>query len=52
MSEREEEMMENIAKAFPRMSEFQKGYFLGTAEAMAERHKEERAEQDAVMRPA
>lgn len=43
--------MENIAKSLPDMSEFQKGYLLGTAEAMAERHKEEkeREEQAAVV---
>ncbi len=35
MNEREKEILENIAKAFPYMSEFDKGYFLGIAKASA-----------------
>lgn len=35
MSEREEEIIKTIASALPHMSEMDKGYFLGFAEAMA-----------------
>ncbi len=44
MSEREQEMLKNITDAISSMSEFQKGYFLGTAEAMAEKKKKDREE--------
>jgi hypothetical protein len=47
MSEIEKKMMENIANALPHMTEFQRGYLLGTAEAMAEKHKEEKRSQKA-----
>lgn len=33
MSEREKEILENIAEALPKMSDFDKGYFLGIMES-------------------
>ena len=36
MSEREKKIIETIAEALPNMSEREKGYFLGYAEAKAE----------------
>lgn len=35
MSEKDKRILETIAEALPKMSEFDKGYFLGTAEAKA-----------------
>lgn len=35
MSEREKKILDIIIKAFPQMSEFDKGYFLGVAESKA-----------------
>lgn len=35
MSEKDKKILETIAEALPKMSEFEKGYFLGTAEAKA-----------------
>lgn len=35
MSEREKEIIQTVADALPKMSERDKGYFLGYAEAMA-----------------
>ena len=40
MSDKEKEIIETIAEALPKMSERDKGYFLGYAEAMAS-HKGE-----------
>jgi hypothetical protein len=40
MSEKEKKIAEVIAKALPNMSEFDKGYFLGKAEGMADSAKE------------
>lgn len=34
MSEREKKIMESISEALPKMSEFDKGYLLGSAERM------------------
>lgn len=34
MSEREKKIIESISDALPKMSEFDKGYFLGAAERM------------------
>lgn len=41
MSEREKKILEALNAAIPKMSEFQKGYLLGTAESMAEKHSME-----------
>lgn len=35
MSEKEKKILESIAEALPKMSEFDKGYFLGRAEGGA-----------------
>ncbi|WP_155245121.1 hypothetical protein [Enterocloster clostridioformis] len=35
MGERDKKILKTIAEAFSKMSEFDKGYFLGTAEAKA-----------------
>lgn len=35
MGERDKKILKTIAEALPKMSEFDKGYFLGTAEAKA-----------------
>ena len=42
MNEKEKRILETIAKALPEMTEFDKGYFLGKAEAIAEDKKRER----------
>lgn len=41
LSEREKEYIEKITKAIPRMTEFDKGYFLGKAEAVSEKKEKE-----------
>lgn len=50
MSERDKKILETIAEALPKMSEFDKGYFLGTAESKA-MDKKKRAE-DKLLPPA
>ena len=46
MSEKEEKIIKSVAAALPNMSERQKGYFLGYAEAIAEgQEKEEKQEE-------
>ncbi len=35
MSEKDKKILETIAEALPKMSDFDKGYFLGTAESKA-----------------
>lgn len=35
MSEREKIILDTVIRAFPQMSEFDKGYFLGVAESKA-----------------
>ena len=47
MSEKDKKILETIAEALPMMSEFDKGYFLGTAEAKAaEKRKREHEDSD------
>lgn len=42
MSEKDKRILETIAEALPKMSEFDKGYFLGTAESkVAEKRKKD-----------
>lgn len=41
MNEKEKEIIKTISKALPKMSEFDKGYFLGVAENMASEKKRE-----------
>lgn len=45
MSEKEKKILETIATAIPKMSEFDKGYLLGMGEAMVSKKKEARAEE-------
>ena len=40
MSEKEKKILEAIATAIPKMSEFDKGYLLGMGEAMANQKKD------------
>ena len=44
MSEREKEIIETIAEALPHMPDFEKGYILGQAEAMAAKKKQQNQE--------
>lgn len=47
MSEREKKIMESISEALPKMSEFDKGYLLGSAERMvSEKEKVEKEKND------
>lgn len=41
MSEREKEIIKSVASALPHMSDMDKGYFLGYAEALASSSKKE-----------
>lgn len=41
MSEKDKKILETIAEALPKMSEFDKGYFLGTAESKVLEKKKE-----------
>lgn len=41
MSEKEKDILKTIGEALPKMSERDKGYFLGYAEAMSSQKKEE-----------
>lgn len=42
MDEKEKKIIETVAEALPKMSERDKGYFLGYAEALASQKEEER----------
>lgn len=42
MSEKEKKILETIATAVPKMSEFDKGYLLGMGEAMVKQKSEEK----------
>lgn len=42
MSEKEKKILETIATAVPKMSEFDKGYLLGVGEAMVKQKSEEK----------
>lgn len=46
MSEREKQILETIAAAVPKMSEFDKGYLLGMGEAMVNNKKGKNNESD------
>lgn len=41
MSEKEKDIVQTIADAIPNMSDMDKGYFLGYAEALANRKEQE-----------
>lgn len=45
MNDKDKKILETIAKALPKMSEFDKGYFLGTAEAKATEKRQRKLEQ-------
>ena len=45
MSEKEKEIIRKVAHALPEMSDMDKGYFLGFAEAMASKKVTEETEQ-------
>lgn len=46
MSEREKKIIESISEALPKMSEFEKGYLLGSAERMVSEKEETDKEND------
>lgn len=47
MSEKEQKIIESISDALPKMSDFDKGYFLGAAEQMvSEKEKKETQKND------
>jgi hypothetical protein len=46
MSEKEKEIIRKVAQALPDMSDMNKGYFLGFAEAMVSRKKHESEEEN------
>lgn len=46
MSEKEKEIIRKVAHALPEMSDMDKGYFLGFAEAMASKKVTEESEQN------
>lgn len=48
MSEKEKEILTNLGRALPNMSEFDKGYLLGIAEAKAgeKRERDKNADQE------
>lgn len=45
MSDREKEILENIAEGLPQLSEFEKGYVLGMVETRAAKKEEEKKEE-------
>ena len=45
MSEKEKAIVEKIKKAIPNMSEFDKGYFLGKVESLADGDKKDEEKQ-------
>jgi len=46
MSDKEKKIIETIAKAVPKMSDFQKGYLLGVGETMVDTKKEDEQHND------
>lgn len=46
MSEKEKEIIRKVAQALPDMSDMNKGYFLGFAEAMASRKSQKEEENE------
>lgn len=40
MNEREQKILTTIEQSMTKMTDFQKGYFLGIAEGMAEKHRQ------------
>ena len=50
MSEKEKQIIETVAEALPKMSERDKGYFLGFAEALASQKEEKKKKAGEVKR--
>lgn len=50
MSEKEKQIIETVAEALPKMSERDKGYFLGYAEALASQKEEKKKKAGEVKR--
>ena len=48
MEEREKEILRTISDAYPKMTDFQKGYLLGVAESKAAEKIEMKKKQDPV----
>jgi len=48
MSEKEKKILETIDKALPKMTEFEKGYFLGVTESKVQEKKEKKKEEMAI----
>lgn len=46
MSEREKQILETIATAIPKMSEFDKGYLLGMGETMVSQKQDDRKKKE------
>lgn len=46
MSEKEKNVVEQLKKAIPKMSEFDKGYILGKTESMADEAEHEKARKE------
>ncbi|MGE9890315.1 hypothetical protein ACQRAE_13545 [Mediterraneibacter faecis] len=46
MSEKEKKILETIATAIPKMSEFDKGYLLGMGEAMVSQKQDDRKKKE------
>ena len=46
MSEREKEIMKTIARALPKMSDYEKGYMIGVAETRADIAEKNRKEKE------
>ena len=46
MSEREKQILETIATAIPKMSDFDKGYLLGMGEAMVSQKQDDRKKKE------
>lgn len=46
MSEKEKEIIRKVAQALPDMSDMNKGYFLGFAEAMASQKSQKKGEEN------
>lgn len=46
MSEKEKKILETIATAIPKMSEFDKGYLLGMGEAMVSKKQDDRKKKE------
>lgn len=48
MSDRENEILDSVGRAISKMTEFEKGYFLGVAESKLREKEEEEKEREPV----